>query len=118
MIIDLESIGNEPNMIETRFDPAEIDLEGESVVLTGNIALIGETVRVGVKAHLRGVIDADVSLDCTRCLEPIAKHFDFSFRAIFVNSSDEDARAEAEVGDELLDESLVDVQTVAQRILQ
>ena len=108
MIIDLASIGTSPKVIELTFDPADIDLEGESVVLTGQTTLGGETQRVASRAHVRGVIAADVSIDCIRCLEPLARHLDIPFDDIFVDASDEDTRTEAEIDAEALDESLVE----------
>jgi len=107
MIIDLANLGSTAKEIELEFDPAEIDLAGELIELKGKTHFKGEIERVNAKGHLRGTVKADVSLDCTRCLEPIERHFEFPFRAIFVGSSDEDTNAEAEVSEDALDESLV-----------
>ena len=54
------------------------------------------------------MINADVSLDCTRCLEPTRRHLEIPFHAVFVDVTDVETGAEAEIADELLDESLVD----------
>lgn len=107
MIIELANIGTTSKKIELGFDPAEIDLEGELVTLKGKTVITGETQRTGERATIQGTISTDVSLDCTRCLEPLAKHFHIPFKAIFVDASEEDTNAEAEIGDEQLDESLV-----------
>lgn len=112
MIIDLANIGTSRKVIELTFDPADIDLEGENVVLSGPTRLNGETERVAGRAHIRGTIDADVSTDCTRCLEPVAKHLDISFDDVFVEASAEDTRTEAEIADEALDEALVEGGTI------
>ena len=108
MIIDLANVGTTARVIELTFDSAEIDLEGESVTLSGEVIFSGEIERVDAKGNLRGTIKTDASLNCTRCLEPIAKHFEFPFRAIFVELSDENTNAEAEVSNDALDESLVE----------
>ena len=107
MIIDLANVGTTSKKIELVFDPAEIDLDGEDVTLTGKTEFSGETQRIDGKAHVRGTINADVSLDCTRCLEPIAKHIDVSFDDVFVDSSEEPDADEIEIGAEELDEALV-----------
>ena len=108
MIIDLANVGTTAKKIDLTFDPAKIDIEGEIVSLSGKVAFSGETQRLDGKTRVRGVIDADVSLDCTRCLDPIAKHLEIPFHAVFVDGSGEDVNAEAEIADELLDESLVE----------
>ncbi len=108
MIIDPANVGTTAKKIDLTFDPAEIDLEGEIVSLTGKVAFSGETQRLGERAHVRGAINSDVLLDCTRCLEPIAKHLEIPFDAVFVDASEEETNAEAEVADGELDESLVE----------
>ena len=107
MIIDLASVGNTAKQIDVLLDPTEIDLEGENATLTAKVILSGELERIDARAHLRVTIKTDVMMDCTRCLEPVAKHFDFPVRAIFVGSSDDITENEAEISDDALDESVV-----------
>lgn len=108
MIIDLGSLGNTVKTIEVNFEPSEIDLAGELVTLTGKTTFSGETERIDSRGRVRGTIIADASLDCTRCLEPVEKHIVIPFEAVFLDSSEEDKSIEKEVGDEQLDESLVE----------
>ncbi|CAN5376170.1 DUF177 domain-containing protein [soil metagenome] len=108
MIIELANVGTVPKMIELTFEPTEIDLAGESVTLTGNVVFSGEAERESAKTTVKGTVAVDAKLDCTRCLEPVAKHLDFQFRDIFVDSAMEDTRTEAEIAAEQLDESLVE----------
>ena len=108
MIVDLASVVSAPGKIDVLFDAADINLDGESVLLVAQTKFRGEIAGSSTKAHLRGTIDADVSLDCTRCLEPVGRHLEISFEAVFVDSSEEDINGEAEVGDEQLDESIVE----------
>lgn len=123
MIIDLAKVGTTAKQVELEFDPTDFDLTGELVTLTGNAVFIGETQRVNDRATVRGTLSTDVSLDCTRCLEPIAKHFDIPFRAIFVDSTREETNLEREIADEKLDESVVEdgriemVEVVREQIL-
>lgn len=108
MILDLANVGTTAKKIDLALEPSEIDLVGEPVTLTGTTVLDGDTQRVNGRATVRGTISTNVSLDCTRCLDSIAKRLKIPFRAIFVDSSEEDTRAESEVGDARLDESLVE----------
>lgn len=108
MIVELGSIGNTPKAISETYPAAAIDLEDESVSLTSPVKFSGETVRVAGQAHLRGRIEADITLDCTRCLEPVRESLDISFDAIFVDASEETRVTEKAVAVEELDESLVE----------
>jgi len=106
MIIELANLGATAKVIELEFDPTHIDLEGESLTLTDKVKFAGEIAKADKRADLRGVLNADVLLDCSRCLEPVAKHLEFPFRAIFVDPADDEPNAEAEVSDDALDESV------------
>ena len=108
MIIDMANLGSTAKMVEVSFEPADIDLAGELVTLTGKTTFGGQTERIDSRGRVSGMIDADVVFDCTRCLEPIAKHLEILFEAVFVDASEEDTSAESEIADELLDESLVE----------
>jgi len=107
MIIDLANLGIAAKAIVQTFDLAEIDLDGESVRLIGPLVFNGEIQRTERKGHLSGAVEGDVSIDCTRCLEPIERHLMLPFRAIFVDPGDEEVKADVEISDEALDESIV-----------
>lgn len=108
MIIDLASIGTTPTAFEFSFEPADIDLEGETLKLTDKAVLSGETVRSDERAHIRGSISTEISHDCTRCLDPVSKRLEFPFSATFVDSTDQSKDFVAEVSDEALDESVAE----------
>jgi uncharacterized protein len=106
MIIDLASVHGNPKKIEAAFAAHEIELD-EGVSLVDQTALTGEIWREGKRTELNGLIRADVSLECTRCLEPVAKHFDIRFRAVFVEPAGA-MRTEVEIAADALDESIVE----------
>lgn len=106
MIIELSSLGKSPKMIEAALAADEIDLDG-GATLTGPSEIKAEITRDGTRTEVRGTIKADSTVMCTRCLEPISMPFDIAFDDIFVDSSEEDTRDEAEVNIEKLDESLL-----------
>lgn len=108
MMIDLSSVGTTPKKIDLTFDPSEIDLEPEDGTLVGKIRFCGETQRVGGKAHIRGTITSDISLNCARCLEPVAKHIKVLFDDVFLDASEAPDADELEVGVDELDESPVE----------
>ncbi|MFT3744880.1 MAG: DUF177 domain-containing protein [Pyrinomonadaceae bacterium] len=108
MIIELASLGTKAKQIDVEFDPADIDLEGEFVHVGGKTHLGGEIELIENKAHLRGTIKASLLLGCTRCLEPIERDVEFTFRDIFVDANAETTDDETELADEALDESQVE----------
>jgi uncharacterized protein len=108
MIIDLANLGNSVKKIELSFDQPDIDLEGELVTLEGVTHFSGETEKIGSRGRVRGEISTDVSFECTRCLEPIPRHLQIPFEAVFIDAAEEDTSSEKEVADEQLDESLVE----------
>ena len=106
MIIDLASVGTSPKPLAANFAAAEIDLDKEAT-LTSDVVLNGEMFDRDGKVHIDGTISTNISLDCTRCLEPVAQHLEFSFDDIFVDAEHESDDDEAELTVEELDESLV-----------
>jgi uncharacterized protein len=107
MIVELSSIGNAPKRIDLTFSTYEIDLDGDDLRLANNARLRGEMQRVEGKAHIRGMITADIEASCSRCLEPAARHLEIAFDDVFVDASEETSAAESEVIESELDEALV-----------
>lgn len=108
MIIDLASVGVRPKAIELTASPDEVGLDIEGTALIGNTGFYGETERVEGKAHVRGKITATVSIDCTRCLEPIGKELEIPFDAVFVDPADVPHEAEIVLEADELDESVAE----------
>ena len=106
MIIDLTSVVARTKTIEIAFSSAQIDLDIDGTNLTSDARFSGETERVGEKAHVRGTVVADVKIDCTRCLEPVERHFEISFDDIFVDPAADTSEIEVVLGEEQLDESI------------
>jgi len=106
MIIDLVNVVARPKAIELTFTPNEIDLEIDGTKLAGDVRFKGETERVDDKAHVRGTVDAEVFVDCTRCLVPVSRKFEILFDDIFVDPADEPVDAEIILAPDALDESI------------
>jgi uncharacterized protein len=108
MIIDLANVVPRPKAIEIAFSPNEIDLDVDGTRLTTDVAFRGETERVEGKAHVRGTIGAECTVDCTRCLDPISKVLDISFDDVFIDPVDEPDETEVVLDAEQLDESIAE----------
>ena len=106
MIIDLASIGRNPQPLDLGFGPDEIDLD-EGARLTTKAVFTGDIIRDGTKTHVRGRIETKAKIDCFRCLEPVAKTIDVQFEDIFVDAAEEPKVDEIELGEDELDESLI-----------
>src|SRR5436190_10884075 len=106
MEIELSKVGPVPKRVELRFGRDRIDLDPDGS-LTGDAVFHGEVFGRDGRAHVAGTITADVVTTCSRCLEPVEKHFEIGFDDIFIDASEERPDAEAEISEEQLDESLV-----------
>lgn len=106
MIIELLNVVSRPKMVELTFTGDEIDLDISDAKLKGVANLFGEIVRVDGKAHVRGKIVAEVLIDCTRCLVPVAKEFEILFDDVFVDPADEPVEDEIILDSDSLDESI------------
>jgi len=106
MLIDLASVGVSPKRLKTEFAGALIDLDGEGEV-AGDARFDGESYRDDERVHVRGMITAEVALQCTRCLEPVGRAVEVSFDDVFVDSSDESRSSDTELTVADMDEALV-----------
>lgn len=106
MIVELSSIGPHAKPIDVSVEPDEIDLD-EDMRLSGPAKFRGEMQRIEGKAHIRGMLNADVETSCSRCLEPVTRHLETAFDDVFVDASEETTVAESELEEPDLDESLV-----------
>ena len=83
MTIDLLNLPGGPVSFEFRLKPEEADLEGEDVRFRGDVSVKGEIEEAEGRYIVRGTIDSEQSLDCSRCLEPINTrstiHFDVGY---------------------------------------
>ena len=106
MIVELLSIGPNAKPIDVTVEADQIDLDG-SMHVAEPAQFRGEMQEVAGKAHVRGMLTADVETSCSRCLEPVTRHLDIAFDDVFVDAREETTVAETEVGESDLDESLV-----------
>lgn len=106
MLIDLASVGTSPRRLKTEFAGALIDLDGEGEVI-GDARFDGEVFREDQRVHICGMLTAEVSVDCSRCLEAVRRIMEIAFDDVFVDASSETRAAETELAIADMDESLV-----------
>lgn len=108
MIIELANIGPRPKAINLIVRANDIDLDVDGTELKADVQFSGETVREDGKAHVRGTVTAGLTIDCTRCLEPISEAAEIAFDDIFVDPADAPSDTEIAVAAEALDESIAE----------
>ncbi len=108
MIIELSAIVPRPKPFEAEFGQAEIGLDMEGVALDEPVNVKGETERVDGRSHIRGNIEASVSLNCSRCLEPNGTRLDIEFDSVYVAPAEEPKVDELALDAQQLDESVAE----------
>lgn len=103
MIIDLINLPRAPFAFEFTLKPEEADLQGEDVRFRGDVAVKGEIEKVEGRYVVRGTIESDQSLDCSRCLEPIEKRSIIRFDVGYVPADSEPRELDHELRIEDLD---------------
>ena len=106
MIIDLVNVVARPKAIELTLSPDQIDLDIGGTSLIGEVKFSGETERVTEKAHVRGSINAELNVDCTRCLETVTSKLEILFDDVFVDPAEDSDEIEVALQAEELDESI------------
>lgn len=107
MIIDLIAVGNSPHHFDFFVSPDEIDLEDEAK-LKNAAHTKGILTKHIAQTDVEGVINAEIELECTRCLQKIEQNFEFPFAAAFVSSENYTQAKEAELNAEDLDVSIIE----------
>ncbi|HEY8559886.1 MAG TPA: DUF177 domain-containing protein [Pyrinomonadaceae bacterium] len=109
MIIDLITLENSPREFDFELAPEQIDLDGdEEARLKTPARVTGKLTRRIAQTDVEGTIDAELEIECTRCLQKIDKKFEIPFRAAFVAPENYTQAKEAELNAEDLDVSVLE----------
>jgi len=107
MIIDLITLGNSPREFEFRLSPDDIDFDGEAK-LKDAVQVTGVVTKHIAQTDVEGVIETELELECTRCLQKIDNKIEIEFSAAFVTAENYTKAKEAEINTEDLDVSLIE----------
>jgi uncharacterized protein len=108
MIIDLIILEGSPYEFDFRLAPDEIDLDGEDAKLKRAARVTGVATKHIAQTDVGGMISTELEIECTRCLEPVAREFEIPFKAAFVTPENYTQAKEAELGAEDLDVSIIE----------
>lgn len=107
MIIDLITLGNSPREFEFRLAPDDIDFDGEAK-LKSEVQVRGVLTKHIAQTDAEGVIETELELECTRCLQKIDNEIEFEFSAAFVTAENYTQAKEAEINADDLDVSVIE----------
>lgn len=108
MIIDLITLEKSPFEFDLEFSPEEIDLESDEAKLKGGANLSGILTKHIVQTDIEGKINAELELECTRCLQKVDQNFEIPFQTAFVASEHFTQNKEAELNADDLDISIIE----------
>src|SRR5437899_11711772 len=108
MIVDLLNLPQGPFALEFTLKPEEADLQSEDVRFRGDVAVKGKIERVERRYFVRGSIESDQSLECSRCLEPIETKSNIRFDVGYVTAENEVLNSDHELRLEDLDIAVLD----------
>ncbi len=97
MIVDLITIKDASGTFDFQIEPAEIDLESETAKVSEAVRVRGKIKKGIAQADVIGEIATTVTVECTRCLQPVEKPLIFPFNAAFVTQEFYTREKEAEV---------------------
>jgi uncharacterized protein len=108
MIIDLIILGDSPLDFDFSVLPEEINLDGEEAKLKNAARVTGKVIKHIAHTDVEGRIQAEIELECTRCLQQIERDFDIPFHAAFVAPENYTQAKDAELRAEDLDVSVLE----------
>jgi len=108
MIIDLITLEKSPYEFDFQLVPDQIDLESEDAVLKAPARVRGKLTKHIAQTDVEGMIEAELELECSRCLQKIDKKFEIPFHAAFVTPEHFTEAKEAELNADDLDVSILE----------
>lgn len=108
MIIDLITLEDSPYRFELSLEAQEIGLDGDEARLKSDTKVKGVLTRHIAQTDTEGTIEAEVELECARCLQKIDKKLNFAFKESFVTPENYTQAKEAELNADDLDVSIIE----------
>ena len=112
MRIELESLEGPRAGFAHEYTVGELDLEDEAIRLTTPPTVSGRLRREGARVKLDGKIDAQLQLECDRCLKPIDFPVASRFKLEYVTREVYQAQQDLELTEEDLDLTVFDGEVI------
>src|SRR5689334_4638878 len=98
MIIDLLNLPSGPVPFDFVLNPEKMDLREEGVSFRGDVAVQGTIERTEGRYRVRGTIESEQSIDCSRCLAPVERRSAIPFEVSYVPRGTELLESDHELG--------------------
>ena len=112
MRIELESLEGPRAEFAHEYEPGELDLEDEAIRLLKPPAVSGRLRREGSRVKVGGTVEAQLQLECDRCLKPIDFPVASRFKLEYVTREDYQAQQDLELTEEDLDLTVFDGEVI------
>ena len=103
MLIEVSKIDEPVRKISAEFQPGEIELDEDGVVVRDKIVFEGSLEKHILRVDVEGNIKTKAETNCGRCLKLLETDLDISFKSSFVPAEFETSEKEVEVGGDDLD---------------
>ena len=104
MVFDIEEIGEEGLSFEFEADIDQLDIEQEDCSLNKIVEVRGRLTRVGDNVYLKGDVNTELALKCSRCLDRFIQPVSSKFKARFMPFENKtDSHRELELQDSDID---------------
>jgi len=117
MIVDLANVSGSASY-DFRITTADFELDTPGVALKSDVHVTCDIDRNIVETHVRGMIEADAEIDCTRCLQPVAEQLQIPFDVSFVapeafSDESEVELKESDLGVDVVEGEQIDLKELA-----
>ena len=112
MRIELSNLEGGVSKFANVYQPSELDLLDDRVGLSGAVAVTGTIKRSGSQVLVTGHIEAQVKVECDRCLKQVERSISTDFAADYITGEDYESTRVAELGEEDLSLSVFDGEAI------
>ena len=122
MLVDLASLTETAGRFAHTYEPGELLLNDEQVVLAGPPTVSGQIIRRGGRVVVEGEVAGLVQVECDRCLVPVALSVETPFRLEYVTKEQYQGLPAAELEEKdlalsVFDGKVLDIDDIAREQL-
>ena len=95
MATDITNLAGSDGSFDTELEPGTLELADENIGFSGPVRVKGEIRREVTATAVSGTIEADASINCTRCSAPVEQKLSIPFDVRYTGDDDADGQAES-----------------------
>jgi uncharacterized protein len=112
MRIELEKLEDGRGSFAQTYQPEELDLVDDRVILNGPVNVTGSVRRSGAEVIVNGSLSSLVSVECDRCLKTVGLPISAKFSVDYITGRDYESSQAAELTADDLDVSVFDGEAI------